>query len=287
MRNLNGKLDHVVPGDKSFDYYRSLVLREGFPLISLVVPTYNFEKYVGETIDSIKAQTLDSSLFEVLFVDDCSTDRTVGATVEGIAGIENASSIVTRQNGGSSRTKNYGIRSSRGRYVMLLDGDDFLEPTALEATLRFMEQNPGVKYSYSQHRKVDSAGKPLYVKEGYDFSRERLLNFNFVGAVECFNRELFLEIGGYRDVLVEDYDFALRASEVLGDGEIARNPQVLYNHRLHGGNKSEGKEVVRQSAIDVIRDSLRRKEGLVADVRFSPDFEVKEPYSCFEWGIAG
>ena len=168
---------------------------------------------------------------------------------------------------------------------MLLDGDDFLEPNAIEATLDFMKDNPGTKYSYSQHRKVDSEGDLLYERAGFDFSRERLLNFNFVGAVECYEKELFNQIGGYRDVYVEDYDFALRASEVLRDNEIKRNPVMLYNHRLHSGGKTGGLDNARLSAANAIRESLYRKEGIVAEVNFNGYNEEKN--TCFEWKRAG
>jgi glycosyltransferase involved in cell wall biosynthesis len=278
---LKSESNIFVPGDKSFDYYKNLALKEGFPLVSLVVPTYNLQNYILETIESVKNQTLDPSLYEVLFVDDCSTDDTFEVTRNAISGLENMSSIQTKDNGGSYKTKNYGIRSSRGRFVMLLDGDDFLEKEALQATLDFMANNPGVRYSYSQHRKVDGQGKILYERKGFDFSRDKLLNFNFVGAVECFEKDLFEEIGGYRNVYVEDYDFALRASEILNDQQIKRNPVMLYNHRLHQTGKTSGVNSARESAAKVIQESLSRKEGIQAEVEFSGYNE--EGNTCFEW----
>ena len=196
--------EYDVLGGKSFDYYKLISLNEGIPLVSIVVPTYNLGKYIPQTVDSIKGQTIDSSLYEVLFVDDCSKDNTLEVIHSEIKDIPNANSIKTNENGGAWFAKNYGIRSSRGKYIMLVDGDDFLEPHAVESTLEFMTRNPNLKYSYSQHRKVNAQGDPLYVRKGFDFSRNLLLNFNFVGAVECFDRDLFEKIGGYRNFYVED-----------------------------------------------------------------------------------
>ena len=283
IKNLGNEknLEFMIQGDKSFDYYKNLALKNGFPLVSLVVPTYNIEKYIPETINSIKNQTLDPTLFEVLFIDDCSKDNTLEITKKEINGLENMTSLKTQKNGGAFNTKNYGIRSSRGRYIMLLDGDDFLEPNAVEETLDFMKKNPLVKYSYSQHRKVDDKGNILYERKGFDFSRQQLLNFNFVGAVECFEKELFEKVGGYRNVYVEDYDFALRASEILDENQIKRNPSMLYNHRLHQNGKTNGVDFARQSAARVIQESLYRKEGIFAEVKFKGYNEERN--TCFEW----
>ena len=270
-----------VLGWKSFEYYRHISTKESFPLISIIVPTYNLAKFVPETVDSIRKQTANPDFFEVLFVDDCSQDSTREATLSEIKGLSNTFSIQTPANNGAWATKNYGVRSSRGKYIMLLDGDDLLESNAVESTLEFMAKHPEVVYSYSQHRKIDEKGNILYTRFGEDYSREKLLNFNFVGAVECFERNLFDELGGYRPFYVEDYDFALRASEKLGSDQIARNCNVLYNHRLHLNGKTNGVDKARESAARAIEESLKRKEKINAKVFF--EGKNREQNTCFSW----
>jgi len=267
---------------KSFEYYRHVSTKEGFPLISLIVPTFYLRKYIPETINSIKSQNFPNDLFEVLFVDDCSNDGTREVTVSEMKGLDNAFSIQTPKNMGAWNAKNYGVRSSRGKYIMLLDGDDLLEPKAVQSTLEFMSKHPEVDYSYSQHRKIDEKGRILYTRLGIDYSREELLHFNFIGAVECFKRTLFDNLGGYRNFYVEDYDFALRASEILGSNQIARNPSVLYNHRLHINGKTNGVETARNSAILAIKESIKRKEGLDVEVIFQGKNEERN--TLFSWG---
>ena len=270
-----------VFGGKSFEYYRHVSAKDSFPLISIIVPTYNLAKFIPETVNSIKKQTADPGIFEVLFVDDCSQDLTRETTQTEIKNLFNAFSIKTPINNGAWATKNYGVRSSRGKYIMFLDGDDFLEPNAIESTLEFMAKNPKVAYSYSQHRKIDENGKVLYTRFGEEYSREKLLTFNFVGAVECLERSLFDELGGYKPFYVEDYDFALRASEILGSDQIARNPQILYNHRLHLNGKTTEIGRARESAAKAIAESLKRKEKLDVNVFF--EGKNKEQNTCFSW----
>ncbi|MCA9487838.1 MAG: glycosyltransferase [Nanoarchaeota archaeon] len=282
MENKYSKRESVpIVDGKSFEYYRHVSTKEGFPMVSLIVPTYNLKNFISETVSSIKAQTASSDLFEVLFVDDCSIDGTRDATISEMKGLQNAFSIKTPQNLGAWNAKNYGVRSSRGKYVMLLDGDDFLEPDAIKSTLEFMASHPEVAYSYSQHRKIDEAGRILYTRYGVDYSREKLLEFNFIGAVECFKRSLFDDLEGFRNFYVEDYDFALRASELLNPDQISRNPEVLYNHRLHIKGKTNGADKARSSAMEAIRNSILRKEGLEVEVKFQGKNE--ENNTCFSW----
>jgi glycosyltransferase involved in cell wall biosynthesis len=271
----------VVPRGKTFDFYRLVSSSDASPQVSLVVPVYNLRKYIPEMVDSVRRQTADPGSYEVLFVDDCSTDGSFDVIRGEIGDLENGVALRTIRNGGSHATKNHGIRSSRGRHIMLLDGDDVLDPSAIESMMQFMKDNPAVKYSYSQHRKIDPKGDVLYERLGFDFSRKRLLNFNFVGAVECYERGLFDALGGYRDSYVEDYDFALRASEELSGDEISRNPKMLYSHRLHPSGKTAGIDFARNAAAMAIKDSLLRKEGVVADVKFNGSNSEKN--TCFSW----
>ena len=84
---------------------------------------------------------------------------------------------------------------------------------------------------------------------------------------------------------LEDYDFALRASELLDDSEIVRNPIVLYNHRVHNNSKTNHKDIRIKSAARSIRESLRRKEGIEARVEFESERSLGDNgiYTCFKY----
>lgn len=251
------------------------------PLISLIVPVHNFEKYLEQTIDSINNQTLDKKIFETIVIDDFSSDNSYNL-LKKLTKNKKINLIKTRNNLKSYGTKNLGVNLSSGKYIALLDGDDFLDNSSLEETLNFMEKNPQVKYSYSQHRRVNGDGEFICNREGYKFSREMLLHQNIVGAIECFEKRVFDLIGGFRKVYSEDYDFALRASEKLEDFEIAQNPNILYNYRIHGKNKSiAGLESSRKSTSNIIKESLKRKEGFDADVFWS--HMTPDNYNYYKW----
>lgn len=102
------------------------------PLISVVVPMYNDEKFIGELLDSLTIQTLKN--FEVIIVDDCSTDNGVGIVKSYQPKFDGRLRFTTlkKNSGGPSVPRNKGIEMSRGKYIFFMDNDDFLKDNALK-----------------------------------------------------------------------------------------------------------------------------------------------------------
>ena len=113
-------------------------MNKNIPAVSIVIPMYNAEKYIGECLDSILAQTFDD--YEVIVVDDCSTDNS--ATIveeyalkfEKFTGGRRRLQLVRRKtnSGGAAAPRNTGMKVARGEYIFLMDSDDALTPTAFE-----------------------------------------------------------------------------------------------------------------------------------------------------------
>jgi glycosyltransferase involved in cell wall biosynthesis len=237
------------------------------PLVSIGVTTYNMQDKIGETIDSLVNQRgVDPREFEVVFVDDSSKDDTVGVLDWNMSRLGNARVVVNNQNKGAYASKNRALEESEAPLLMIIDGDDLYCENTVAETLKFMGKNPGIKYSYSKHMRIDEDSNITVFRPSYDFSRESLLHMNYVVAVESFYRDIFNEIGGFDDVHVEDYDFVLRASEVLRDNQFGLNPMFLYKYRDTNGSKSDEVSVSRTSGCKVIEGSLSRLEGISKDV---------------------
>lgn len=102
------------------------------PAISVIIPMYNAEKYIGECLDSILAQTFQD--FEVIVVDDCSTDNSCAIVEKYIRGGDSKIKLIRREKnfGCASIPRNDGIRFSCGDYIMFVDNDDAITKTALE-----------------------------------------------------------------------------------------------------------------------------------------------------------
>ena len=124
-------------------------------LVSVIMPSYNCGEFVEETIRSVQAQTYSN--WEIIFVDDCSTDDTVQrVTVLG----EKDNRIRLYQNklnSGAAVSRNNALREAKGRWIAFLDSDDLWEPSKLEKQIKFMEGND-YTFSYTAYQEIDSEG---------------------------------------------------------------------------------------------------------------------------------
>ncbi|MBE6843398.1 MAG: glycosyltransferase family 2 protein [Ruminococcus sp.] len=108
-------------------------------LVSVITAAYNCEKTIRETIDSVLNQTFTN--WEMLIVDDCSTDNTISIVEEYVEKDNRIKLIHLEKNSGSATARNVAINRSSGRYIALLDSDDLWKPEKLELQLKFMKSN--------------------------------------------------------------------------------------------------------------------------------------------------
>lgn len=252
------------------------------PKISLIIPTYNVEKYIFETLQSVKNQTADPNLFEVIIVDDCSTDNTPFIIEKEIKDMTNVIYKRKEVNEGTSVARNEAIELSNGEYIALLDSDDLLEPIAIESTLKLIKNHPDAAYFYSKYKRIDAKGNSLPDKPGYPFSKKNLYHFNLVSPFTCFSREIHNKIGGFeKGNEAEDWDHALKASEVLREDQVIYNPEFLYLYRIHDESKSFAQvDQVRKSAVKMLINALNRINLKVKDISFR---RTEEGHSYYDW----
>lgn len=134
-----------------------LVSMSNKPLISVVMPAYNSERFVSRAIQSILDQSIDN--FEFVIVEDGSKDKTLEIIKrfkdERIKVIEN------KENFGLARSLNIGVRASNGDYIARMDADDIAEPDRLEKQLKFLEANPKVGIVGSSMLEIDTNERPI------------------------------------------------------------------------------------------------------------------------------
>lgn len=141
-----------------------------FFLISVIIPTYNLEKYVEKMIDSLKRQTYYN--FEAIIIDDGSTDSTVKKIIRSI-GLDERFKLIEKENSGVSETRFIGIEKSNGKYICFLDGDDFVDATWLEKFVIDLETSEAdiVSIGYSEYYEESSK----YIKQSFCNENELLL----------------------------------------------------------------------------------------------------------------
>ena len=124
-------------------------------LVSIIMPSYNCGGYVVDTIHSVQAQTYKN--WEIIFVDDCSTDDTVNLVLELQEKDARICLYQNNKNMGAAVSRNYALQKAKGRWIAFLDSDDLWEPTKLEKQVRFMEEH-GYAFSYTSYQEIDSKG---------------------------------------------------------------------------------------------------------------------------------
>jgi teichuronic acid biosynthesis glycosyltransferase TuaG len=127
------------------------------PLISVITPCYNSARYIGQTIESVLAQTYQN--WEMIIVDDCSTDNSFQLAREYAEKDKRIRVYRQEQNSGAALARNKAIMESHGKYVAFLDSDDLWLPEKLEKQLRFMREN-GSDFSFTEYEHIiDNGGE--------------------------------------------------------------------------------------------------------------------------------
>lgn len=157
-------------------------------LVSIVVPVYQVEQFVAETIESVQKQSYQN--WELILVDDCSTDRSC-AIIERMS-VEDSRICLIRQetNQGAAAARNCGIRQAKGRFLCFLDADDLWEPEKLSEELAFMQEKQA-GFVFTGYEFADEYGKGLgkivRVPEEITYS-EALKNTTIFTSTVMFDR---------------------------------------------------------------------------------------------------
>ena len=179
-------------------------------MVSVIMPVYNGEKYLKQSIESVIQQTYKD--WELIIVNDCSTDnsrnimQSYADTDSRIRIVDNGSNLKL------PRSLNAGFREARGKYLTWTSDDNMYRSDALEELLYYLECNPEIGLVYSDMDVVD---------DSLNFLREQCLGMNMlcygdcVGASFMYRKEVIDKVGEYDPdmFLVEDYEYWIRISE--------------------------------------------------------------------------
>jgi glycosyltransferase involved in cell wall biosynthesis len=119
------------------------------PLVSIIIPAHNYAHYIGETLDSVRAQTYQS--WECIVVDDGSKDN-LREVVAQYMQKDPRIRYIYQRNQGPAAARNRGLKSFKGEYVQFWDSDDLIEPLKLESHVRYLEERPDIDIVYSNVR---------------------------------------------------------------------------------------------------------------------------------------
>jgi glycosyltransferase involved in cell wall biosynthesis len=208
------------------------------PLISVVVASFNYADYIGDTLKSILAQTEGN--FEIIVIDDASTDRS--RDVVKSFSDRRISMYVNDENLGSSRTYNRGAALAAGRYITYLDADDWIEPRKFELQIEHFGRNASTDIlgTYVTFRGADGMRHPKAgeyeknVNQPHDFNGiDRWARGNRLIASSVMLRRTVHERIGVRDPAMISADFELWTRAMGAGLRFELLPVPLLNYRLH------------------------------------------------------
>lgn len=250
-------------------------------LLSIIVPVYNVEKYLRKCVDSLLAQDLSPEEYEIILVDDGSTDQG-GKICDEYALSHPNVKVIHQQNGGLSVARNNGIDVAKGKYIQFVDSDDYLEPNVLKALVEKMESDKldVLRFNYrnvnEQYEVVEPNKDPKrYVNysdevcDGLTFLNERL-------GPACYacqflvRRELLADCKFKEGVYFEDTEWAPRM--LLKASRAASTDMLVYNYLVREGSITQSvDEKKKRKVLDdklLLIDALKAQMQQVEDKRW-------------------
>ena len=229
------------------------------PAVSVIIPAYNQALYLDEALRSVLAQTCPD--FEVIVVDDGSTDDTPGVTKQHT---DPRVHYVYQENQGLSAARNTGIRHAQGRYLTYLDSDDLFLPHKLAVLIAEIERPPAAGLVAGHAIPIDAMGNPI----GHIFDQplplepERLLLGNPLHVGSILIRREWQERAGFFDETLrsyEDWDMWLRLARVGCPMRSIAQPVSFY--RFHGAQMSRHGVQMTNASFAVL-DKVYRENDL-------------------------
>jgi glycosyltransferase involved in cell wall biosynthesis len=229
-------------------------------MITVVIPVWDRAHLVGKAVASVLAQTHRD--FELIVVDDGSTDGSLEAAKAAAAGDPRVSFLQIEHTGNPSIVKDTGVRAGSGEWVAVLDSDDTLLQTALAESLQALALHPesGVLYTDRFNVSPDGTRCPDPAN-GIRYSRDRVLSYGIIFHLVVFRRDLYELVGGFDPSLdyADDYDLNLKLSEVT---EVFHLQRPLHL-RLVGPGHSSVSESFRVEQIESVKraqaNAIRRR----------------------------
>lgn len=220
------------------------------PLVSVIIPIYNNERYLRETIATIFNQ--DYRPFEVIAVDDGSTDQSA-SIIQSYPDIH----YVYQHNQGPGGARNTGVHVARGEYIAFLDADDLWATDKLSKHVCYMEANHYIGYTIAHLLMFLTKGaqKPHWQKE--EFLHRAVPSYLPSGLV--VRRATLEKVGKFDPSLInaDDGDWFFRANDMKIPMAIL--PDVLLYRRIHEANLSHNLAGTNKSLLETVRRSIARK----------------------------
>ncbi len=245
------------------------------PIVTVVIPAYNAARWIGETLDSVLAQSFprDEPDLEVIVVDDGSTDE----TSELVRAYGSRVRYLRKENGGAAAARNAGILAARGSYIAFVDADDLWMPEKLQMQMDLFSEHPDLVWAYCDAVVFDDqSGRDLYRAGATaklhvgDILRPLLLGCFIPSPTPIIRREVFETVGYFDESplmrIGEDWNMWLRIAAKYPVGLV---DQPLARLRVHSASTTAQMDLryALQSKLLVVESAIARDPARLSDLR--------------------
>lgn len=232
------------------------------PLVSIITPAYNADKYIEETICSVINQSYQK--WEMIIIDDCSKDLTYEKIKKYSEKDRRIKLLQNVNNKGVAFTRNRAIELSQGKYIAFLDADDLWDEKKIEKQVEFMEKNK-ILLSYTGYRKIDEDGSIRgEIKVPLKLDYDELLKNCLIGFLTSMYNQEILGKQYFKNIKVEDYVYWL---EMIKKIEFAQGlEESLASYRVLENSRSSNK-------LDIVKQHWKiyyniEKLGLIVSIKY-------------------
>lgn len=255
------------------------------PLVSIIIPAFNCDNFIAETIESCLQQTYSN--IEVICVDDQSSDNTMGILNTLAQEYENVTAAQMPRNSKPAAVRNLAINMARGYFILPLDSDDLISPTYIEKAIDIFTENPSIAVVYCKARYFGNCNDDWELPP---FNAIEIVEQNMVHCSAIYRKSDWEELGGYCEDLIygrEDWDFWLQF--VKKEKFFYRIPEILFYYRQLPSSRSDFlgnmSEVKKTSKIIYRRNIELFIRNLEQNERLNLTKKIKMKLSKFFWQL--
>lgn len=218
-------------------------------LVSVIIPVFNYARYLGDAIESVLAQTYRH--VEIIVVDDGSTDHTAS-----VARLYNEVRYIYQDNQGVAAARNTGLAAAKGDLIAFIDADDTWHRDKIKLQVEYLRQHPATGFTITKIKNVVEPGATYPPAVMQNILKEDQIGLATIVA----RREVFDQVGGFdpRYRVAEDFEWFTRAKDM--GIKMAILPETLLLRRVHQSNISlRQSEACAARRLQIFRESIERQ----------------------------